>query len=231
MENANGSVTGVVRVRSQKKGYVPKKLYECVAYRKYGKSRCVCHNVREDYLLANFKNLLILLRDNYISEINNLKLKEYKSNKKKNLEEQKNNLKNLEAEYKVLLSQRIKEIASSSKDKKEFIENTYRSLEEEKYREIEKAKKKLQELQNEDLEIKQEKMKQTIDYFNQLQELQNEDLEIKQEKMKQTIDYFNQIIETEVPDKAILNMLIDKIYIYHDKSVKFELKIDVDKLI
>lgn len=206
MENANGSVTGVARVRSQREGYVPKKLYECVAYRKYGKSRCVCHNVREDYLLANFKNFLILLRDNYISEINNLKLKEYKSSKKKNLEEQKNNLKNLEAEYKVLISQRIKEIASSSRDKKAFIENTYRSLEEEKYKEIEKTKKKLQELQNEDLEI-------------------------KQEKLKQTIDYFNQIIEAEVPDKAVLNMLIDKIYIYHDKTAKFELKIDIKKLI
>ena len=193
MENANGSVTGVARIRSQKEGYVPKKLYECVAYRKYGKSRCVCHNIREDILLANFKNFLILLRDNYISEINNLKLNEYKSSKKK-------------AEYKVLISQRIKEIASSSKDKKEFIENTYRSLEKEKYKEIEKTKKKLQELQNEDLET-------------------------KQEKMKQTIDYFNQIIEAEVPDKTILNMLIDKIYIYHDKSVKFELKIDIDNLI
>ena len=206
MENANGSVTGVTRVRSQKKEYVPKKLYECVAYRKYGKSRCVCHNIREDYLLANFKNFLILLRNNYISEINNLKLKEYKSIKKKELEEQKNNLKNLEAEYKVLISQRVKELANSSKDKKEFIEGTYKSLEEEKYKEIEKIKRKLQELQNEDLEI-------------------------KQEKMKQTIDYFNQIIENKIPDKTLLNMLIDKIYIYHDKSVKFELKIDISRLI
>ena len=61
--------------------------------------------------------------------------------------------------------------------------------------------------------------------------MQNEDLEIKQEKLKQTIDYFNQIIEAEVPDKAILNMLINKIYIYHDKSAKFELKIDISRLI
>ena len=97
-----------------------------MAYRKYGKLRCVCHNVREDILLANLKNFLILLRDNYILEINNLKLDEYKSSKKKNFEEQKKNLKNLEAEYKVLISQRIKEIASSLEDKKEFIENTYR---------------------------------------------------------------------------------------------------------
>lgn len=202
----SGSVTGVARIRSQKEDYVPKKLYECVAYRKYGKSRCVCHNIREEILLANFKNFLILLRNNYITEINNLKLEEYKSTKKKNIEGIKLSLKNLEAEYKVLVSQRIKEIASSTKDKRIFIENTYKSLEEEKYKEIEKVKKKLQELQNKDIEI-------------------------KQEKLKQTIDYFNQIIEKDVPDKAILNMLIDKIYIYHDKSVKFELKVDIEKLI
>ena len=52
----------------------------------------------------------------------------------------------------------------------------------------------------------------------------------KQEKLKQTIDYFNQIIEDDEPDKAILNMLINKIYIYHDKSVKFDLKLDISKL-
>lgn len=200
-----GSVTGVTRVSSNREVYVPKKLYECVSYRKYGKSRCVCHNIREDLLLANFRNFLILLRDNYMSEINNLKLEEYKSNKKKNLEEQKLSLKNLEAEYKVLVSQRIKEIATSLKDKREFIENTYKGLEEEKYKEIEKTKRKLEELQKEDLET-------------------------KQEKLKQTIDYFNQIIEDDEPDKAILNMLIDKIYIYHDKSVKFDLKLDISKL-
>ena len=133
-------------------------------------------------------------------------MEEYKSSKKKNIEEIKLNLKNLEAEYKILVSQRIKEIASSTEEKRNFIENTYKSLEEEKYKEIEKAKRKLEELQNENLGI-------------------------KQEKLKQTIDYFNQIIEKDVPDKAILNMLIDKIYIYHDKSVKFELKIDIEKLI
>lgn len=202
----DGSVTGVTRVRSQKENYIPKKLYECVAYRKYGKSRCVCHNIREDIILANLKKFLILLRENYIEEINNLKLEEYKSNKKKNLEELKLNLKNLEVEYTVLVSQKIKELSSSIEEKRGFIENTYKSLEEEKYKEIEKVKK-------------------------ELKELQNEDIEIKQEKLKQTIDYFNQIIENDKPDKTILSMLIDKIYIYHDKSVQFELKVDIEKLI
>ena len=64
-----------------------------------------------------------------------------------------------------------------------------------------------------------------------MKELQNEDIEIKKEKLEQTIDYFNQIIENDKPDKAILNRLIDKIYIYHDKSAKFKLKIDIEKFV
>ena len=181
-------------------------MYECVSYRKYGTSRCVCHNLREDVVLAHLKNFLIELRDSYLEEIKSLKLEEYKSSKKKNLEEVKLTLKNLEAEYKVLISQRIKEISISEESKREFIENTYKELEKEKFKEIESYKRKLAELENEDLEI-------------------------KQENLKQTVDYFNQIIEKDEPDKAILNMLIDKIYIYHDKSVRFELKIDIDKMI
>lgn len=204
MENVNGSVTGVTRVRSKKQDYIPKKIYECVNYIKYGKSRCVYHNIREDLILANLKAFLKLLKDEYIKEINNVKLDEYKTSKKKTIEEQQLNLKNLEAEYKILISQKIKEITNSSEDKRVFIENTYKILEEEKYKEIEKIK---------------------------LAILKKDNLEIKQEKLKQTIDYFNQIIENDKPDKAILDMLIDKIYIYHDKTVEFELKIDIEKLL
>lgn len=202
MVSVDGSVTGVARVRSSREDYIPKKLYECVSYRKYGTSRCVCHNVREDILLAQFKNFLITLRDLYLDEIKSMKLEEYKSSKKKTLDEVKQNLRNLEAEYKVLISQKIKEISNSKNSEREFIENTYKELEKEKYKEIESYKLKLVELEKEDLSG-------------------------KQEKVKQAVDYFNQIIEKNEPDKAILNMLIDKIYIYHDKSVKFELKINV----
>ena len=204
MANVGGSVTGVARVRSLREDYVPKKLYECVSYRKYGTSRCVCHNVREDVLMAHLKNFLLELRDNYLEEIKSLKLEEYKSSKKKNLDEIKQTLKNLEAEYKVLIFQKIKGISNSKESEREFVENTYKELEKEKYKEIESYKRKLAELENENLKT-------------------------KQEKLKQTIDYFNQIIEKDEPDKAILNMLIDKIYIYHDKSVRFELKIDIEK--
>lgn len=199
-----GSVTGVARIRSKKDNYHPKKSYECVSYRKYGRARCVCHNIKEDVLLASFRNFLIMLRENYINEITGLKLREDKLNKKTNLEEQKSNLKNLQKEYKVLISQKIKEIAISSKDKRKFIENAYKEIEEEKYKEIEKIKRKLEKLQKDNLKM-------------------------KPKNLKQNIEYFNEIIEKDIPDKAILNMLIDKIYIYHDKTVKFDLKIDIGK--
>lgn len=206
MQSVGGSVTGVTRVRSQKEGYVPKKLYECLSYRKYGKARCVCHNVREDVLLASLKNFLIALKDNYKQEIANLKLEEYKSNKQNDLNKLRDNLRILETEYKVILSEKIKELSSCNPDKKSFIESTYKSMEDEKYKEIENTKK-------------------------QIENLGQEDLKVKEKKLKKSIDYFNQVIDSRVPDKAILNMLIDKIYIYHDKSVKFVLKIDIEKML
>ena len=100
MQSVGGSVTGVARVRSQKEGYVPKKLYECLSYRKYGKARCVCHNVREDVLLASLKNFLIALKDNYKQEIANLRLEEYKSNKQNDLNKLKHSLRILETDRK-----------------------------------------------------------------------------------------------------------------------------------
>ncbi len=206
MQSAGGPVTGVARVRSKKEGYEPKKLYECLSYRKYGKTRCVCHNVREDILLANFKSFLVLLRDNYKQEIKNLRLEEYKSNKRNNLNKLKDNLRILESEYRILLSEKIKELSSCNPDKRAFIESTYKSMEDEKYKEIENTKK-------------------------QIENLGQEDLKIKEEKLKKSIDYFNQVIESEIPDKVVLNMLIDKIYIYHDKSVKFVLKVDIEKML
>lgn len=185
---------------------MPKKLYECLSYRKYGKARCVCHNVREDVLLASLKNFLIALKDNYKQEIANLRLEEYKSNKQNDLNKLKHSLRILETEYKVILSEKIKELSSCNPNKKSFIESTYKSMEDEKYKEIENTKK-------------------------QIENLGQEDLKVKEKKLKKSIDYFNQVIDSRVPDKAILNMLIDKIYIYHDKSVKFVLKIDIEKML
>lgn len=92
-----------------------------------------------------------------------------------------------------------------TKDKKSFIESTYKNLEDEKYKDIQELRNRLKEIEN--LSTKEE------------------------QESKQALDYFDLIIENEKIDKAILNMLIDKIYIYHDKSVEIKLKIDINKLL
>ena len=47
MANVGGSVTGVARVRSLREDYVPKKLYECVSYRKYGSEETITVSLEE----------------------------------------------------------------------------------------------------------------------------------------------------------------------------------------
>lgn len=200
MANANGSVTGITR-----RDKCLKKTYECVNYKKYGKSRCVYHNIKEEWLIDNVKNFMMLLKNNYLRQISNMKLLDYGIDKKGDKKEIERKLKNLEAEYKVLVSQKIKELAICTKDKKSFIESTYKNLEDEKYKDIQELRNRLKEIEN--LSTK------------------------KEQRSKQALDYFDLIIENEKIDKAILNMLIDKIYIYHDKSVEIKLKIDINKLL
>ena len=86
------------------------------------------------------------------------------------------------------------------------IENTYKELEKDKTNRIEQLQKLL-EKQQEDLD--KEKIR---------------DLKI-------VIEYFDDIIKSNEPNKYILECLIDKMWIYHDKSVKFELKPNIKKLI
>ncbi len=45
------------------------------------------------------------------------------------------------------------------------------------------------------------------------------------------MEYFDEIISKEVPNRYILENIIDTIWIYSNKSVKFDLKVDIEKLI
>ena len=45
------------------------------------------------------------------------------------------------------------------------------------------------------------------------------------------MEYFDDILKSNEPNRYILECLIDKIWIYHDKSVKFELKPEISRLI
>ena len=113
----------------------------------------------------------------------------------------------MKAEYIVLLNQKIKDLANNTNEyQKQMIEDSYKGLEIEKTSRIEK----LQEiLQNEEQEISKEKVT----------------------KLKTAMEYFDEVISAEVPSRYVLENIIDTIWIYSDKTVKFDLKIDIEKLI
>ena len=53
----------------------------------------------------------------------------------------------------------------------------------------------------------------------------------KIKKLKTSMEYFEDIISSEIPSRYVLENIIDTIWIYSDKTVKFDLKVDIEKLI
>ena len=106
----------------------------------------------------------------------------------------------------MLINQKIKELTSSNNSiQREIIENTYKELEEEKM--------------------------QSITYLQELiQNDEKKNLEDKIQKLKTSVEYFDEIINASKPSRIILQMLIDKIYIHRDKTIRFKLKTDIEKL-
>ena len=107
----------------------------------------------------------------------------------------------------MLVNQKVKELAATNNQiSREIIENTYKELEKEKM--------------------------QSISFLQALLE-KDEDKNLKEKvnKLKISIEYFDDVINSEVPNKMLLRMIIDKIYIDRDKTIKFNLKTDINKMI
>ena len=107
----------------------------------------------------------------------------------------------------MLINQKIKELASCNNSiQREIIENTYKELEKEKM--------------------------QSIVYLQGLiQSDEKKSLEQNIVKLKTSVEYFDEIINSEEPNRIILQMVIDKIYIHRDKTIRFKLKTDIKKMI
>ena len=186
---------------------VPEKGYDCSKYRQYGTRACCCHEVKEKDISIHLKEFLKFTKKEYLEEIKNIKI-EIKQNKRENNKlKLQNKLNILNEEYKLLINQKIKDLSlASSNIEREIIENTYKELEDEK--------------------------KKNISYLQStLKKDEKEQLEEKMEKIKTAVEYFNEIIDLEKPNKMILQMIIDKIYISKDKTIRFKLKPDIKKLI
>ena len=195
-------VSGITMNRKQKQ-----KGYECSQYRTYGKARCKCHEIKESDIIIHLKEFLKFTKQKYQNEINKIEI-DVKTNKEQtNKEKIKFEIETLKAEYKVLLNQKIKDLAGNNNEyQKQMIETSYKGLELEKTSRIEKLQEILQKAEQ---DISKEKIK----------------------KLKTAMEYFNEIISAEVPSRYVLENLIDTIWIYSDKTVKFDLKVDTHKLI
>lgn len=183
------------------------KGYECSQYRTYGKTRCKCHEIKETDIIIHLKQFLKFTKQKYIDEMSKIEIETKTTNIQNNKEKIKYEIETLKAEYKVLLNQKIKDLApSTSEYQKQTIENTYKELELDKTNKIEK----LQEILNkEKQEISKEKIRE----------------------LKTAIEYFDEIIASEIPNRYVLENIINTIWIYSDKTVKFDLKADIGKLI
>ena len=96
----------------------------------------------------------------------------------------------------------------------------------------EKSKENKQTLITElDESLEKEKMDTIIRLKNQLEKQEEQIINEKVEEIYTAIDYFDKIIKSEEPDRAILEHIIDTVWIYHDKSVKFDLRADINYLV
>ena len=78
----------------------------------------------------------------------------------------------------------------------------------------------------------EEEKRQNISYLQiVIESNEKKQLEEKANKLKTAVEYFDEIIKSEVPNRMILQMLIDKIYINREKMIRFELKTDIEKMI
>lgn len=186
---------------------VKEKGYDCSKYRQFSTKACHCHEVKEKDILIHLKEFLKFTKRQYLKEIQKIKLEIKQDKKEDNKYKLQNKLNMANEEYKILVSQKIKELASITNSmQKEIIENTYKELEEEK--------------------------RQTITYLKATIETdEKKNLEQKVNKLKTAIEYFDEIIENQKPNRMMLQMIINKIYIDKDKMIQFDLKTDIKKLL
>ncbi|HYE09150.1 MAG TPA: recombinase family protein [Patescibacteria group bacterium] len=188
-----------------------KKGYNCTMYQKYGNSQCWNHSVEEEKILFYFKELLKDLKAEFEEYIANVETVERKNYIKSSLENLQRELNIAKEDLKLTLNQKIKDLRKESNaEYREIIEKGYEDVEMDK-------KKKIADLT------------QRIKELNRAANIDNE------KTIKTNIEIFDHIIHAEIPERKDLELIIDKIVVYAEKSSRnrnfdFKLKIDIDKL-
>ncbi len=197
------AVSGIMTRRKN-----PKKAYECNQYKSYGTKRCKVHEILEEDIYFQFKEFLKATKIVYKNEISKVKMNVAIQKKESSKAKIMQNLRQAENEYRAMVSQKIKDLSLlNSKVQIDLVTNTYKNLEEEKIN--------------------------TIIKFKSL--LEKEEPKLKQEKIKElgsAIELFDKIISSKEPDRAVLERLIQTIWLYSEnKMVRFDLKPNITELI
>ena len=181
---------------------VNEKGYDCSKYRQFSTKACHSHEIKEKDILIHLKEFLKFTRKQYLEEIKDIKVEVKQDKKNDNKFRLKNKLEFLNEEYKMLVTQKIKELATTQNEfERNVIENTYK-------------------------ELTQEKMNAISHLQNLLANDEKKILEQKADKLKTAVEYFDEIINSEVPNRMILQTIINRIYIDRDKTIRFDLKAD-----
>jgi len=109
---------------------VKEKGYNCSRYRQYSTKAYHCHEIKEKDILIHLKEFFKFTKQKYLKEIKDIKIEIKQENKTSDKFKLQNKLNILNEEYKMLINQKIKEMASCNNSmQREIIENTYNELE------------------------------------------------------------------------------------------------------
>lgn len=148
---------------------VKEKGYDCSKYRQFSTKACHCHEVKEKDILIHLKEFLKFTKNQYLDEIKNIKIEIKQDKKEDNKYKLQNKLNTANEEYKMLVSQKIKELAFTTNSiQKEIIENTYKELEKEKMNRISYLSSLIESDEKKNTENKVQKLKNAIDYFDEM---------------------------------------------------------------
>jgi DNA invertase Pin-like site-specific DNA recombinase len=168
--------------------------YDCGNFQKHGKEFCKYHGISEENLIDKFIIDLKLKKQILEDDLNSFKIKEHKEENKDKLNEFNKQLMNVKNEYKILLSQKIKDISKETN-------NEYKQMIEENYSELEKEKK------------------QKIAYLNsKIKEIQEIIETNSSEKILTFLDILNHIIDTRDINKKVLLPILEYIEVNQYKS-------------
>jgi len=192
--------------RNIKRNPKVKRGYECTQYAKYGLARCVSHSVSEDKILFFLKEFLKDVRVQYREYLSSMNFIEKKKDFGHEITALNRELENSNEKLKALISQKVRDVMrEKDAEYRKIIENSYLELENDEKKRIREISKRLEELQK----------------------VISSDME---SDIKTAIELYDIIIEKEKPDRKMLEMILDRIYIYHDRSIEFKLLVDIEKL-